>query len=189
MQRIELAGKVFGRLTVQEYVSNNKWKCLCNCGKSKIVASIALRRGLTKSCGCYRNEVSGNRARTHGMSRTPTYETWCKMVKRCTDPKADQYKWYGAEGITVCKRWLSFENFFADMGERPIGKTLDRINNKKGYTKANCRWATPSEQASNTRRSVRFEGKTIQEWSDELGIKYDTLSYRLRKHGTVFLKG
>jgi hypothetical protein len=110
------------------------------------------------------------------------------MRKRCTDKTHEHYKYYGAVGITVCDRWqTSFENFFADMGERPKGKTLDRINSKLGYTPDNCKWSTQKEQMNNTKRSVLFEGKTTQQWADELGLKYATVSYRLRKHGRVLM--
>lgn len=186
MQRIELTGKLFGRLTVQEYVGNHKWKCLCVCGKTAVVPSIALRYGTTKSCGCYRSEVLSAKAKTHGMSRTKTYETWCKMISRCTSPSAVQYKHYGKRGISVCPRWEKFENFLADMGTRPAGTTLDRINNDGNYEPSNCRWATQSEQTNNTRRSVRYEGKSLRQLSEETGIKYPTLTYRMRKFGTPF---
>ena len=108
------------------------------------------------------------------------------MRSRCTSPSTAQFKHYGGRGITVCERWESFENFLADMGERPIGKTLDRIDVDGNYEPSNCRWATQSEQMNNTHRSVKYQGKTLTEWSKELGVKYDTLSYRLRKHGSVF---
>ena len=110
------------------------------------------------------------------------------MRRRCNEVTHDQYKYYGGAGIKVCERWQdSFENFLADMGERPKGMTLDRKDPKGDYEPSNCRWATQKEQMNNTTRSVKFEGKTLTEWSEELGIKYDTLSYRLRKHGSVFL--
>lgn len=185
-QRIDIKGQRFGRYVVQEYVANNQWRCLCDCGVSKLVPSVELRSGRRKSCGCLRKEIAAENRTSHGYSGTPTYETWLKMRSRCTSPSTAQFKHYGGRGITVCERWESFENFLADMGERPIGKTLDRIDVDGNYEPSNCRWATQSEQMNNTHRSVKYQGKTLTEWSKELGVKYDTLSYRLRKHGSVF---
>ncbi len=184
-QRIELAGQKFGSLTATHYAGNNAWECICDCGVTKVIPSIALRRGLVKSCGCKRGEMISAHRTTHGMSRTPTYETWCKMIARCTKKNAVQYKYYGGRGITVCDRWLSFENFLTDMGVRPEGTSLDRIDNDGNYEPDNCRWATQTEQCNNTRRSVIYEGKTIKEWATILGISYAAVSWRLRKFGSV----
>lgn len=88
---------------------------------------------------------------THGMSRTPLYRVWDSMVRRCTNPSHKKWRLYGGRGITICERWLKFENFYADMGETPTGLTLDRIDNTKDYEPGNCRWATYSEQNKNRR--------------------------------------
>jgi hypothetical protein len=99
--------------------------------------------------------VSNTKPRyVHGQAkrRTRTYGTWVSMRVRCSNPNSRNYKWYGARGVTVCERWSSFENFLADMGERPEGRTLDRINNDLGYEPGNCRWATPKEQIANQRK-------------------------------------
>lgn len=187
-QRVDITNTKFGSLTVLKYLDKSKWLCLCDCGNETAVASFALRKGITSTCGCATGQLISKSLTTHGMSRTPTYQTWLSMKRRCYEVTAQNYKHYGAKGIAVCDRWLhSFENFLADMGERPEGKTLDRIDRAKNYEPSNCRWATQSEQMNNTGRSVSFEGKTLKEWSKELGINYDTLSYRLRKHGSVFL--
>ena len=128
----------------------------------------------------------GNRNRTtHGMTESPEYNTWKGMKARCTNPKATGYDRYGGAGIMVCKRWLeSFENFLEDMGARPEGKTLERVDGTKGYTRGNCRWATKSEQCNNRRGNVKltYGGVTmgVFQWARKLGIKPATLKNRLR---------
>lgn len=109
------------------------------------------------------------------------------MRQRCLNPHVFGYKRYGGRGISVCDRWLnSFENFFADMGERPAGKTLERIENDLGYSPNNCRWATHKEQSANTSRShwLTFAGKTmiLSDWSRELGISRSVLSLRAKRN-------
>ena len=115
----------------------------------------------------------------HGMSGTPTYLTWRHMIRRCTNPSDPGFKNYGGRGITVCKRWRKFGNFLKDMGVRPEGKTIERINNNAGYTKTNCRWATRAEQAMNQRsnRLLTHQNKTqpASAWAREVKINYHTL--------------
>jgi hypothetical protein len=127
----------------------------------------------------------GHAQRNH---HTPTYRAWSSMKTRCYNPKHKYYKYYGGRGIVVeDPRWLDkrygFKNFMTDMGEKPTGLTLERINNNKGYCKANCRWATRKEQANNIRsnRILEFNGekKTIAQWGEALGIPCQTLMYRL----------
>jgi hypothetical protein len=122
---------------------------------------------------------------THGQSKTPTWRTWAGMRNRCNNPNNQKYPAYGGKGIKVCERWGSFENFVADMGERPSPKhSIDRIDNTGHYTPENCRWATPTEQANNksTNRCVTFLGEslTVAEWSRRTGIPYFTLMYRIK---------
>lgn len=159
--KIDLKGQVFGYLTVlcktSNYLTFTRWLCRCVCGKEVIAQTRHLRGGEVKSCGCKSNEMrSLNGNATHRMSDTPTYKTWKMMWQRCTNPTYDKYDYYGGRGIKVCERWKEFENFLEDMGERPEGKTLDRIDSDGDYEKSNCRWATREEQVDNRRNNVYF---------------------------------
>lgn len=114
----------------------------------------------------------------HGMCGTPTYVTWVGMMQRCTNPNHEAYPEYGGAGIDVCESWRDFQNFLAEMGERPEGKTLERVSNKLGYNKANCEWATPMKQARN-RKSNRLitiggETKCVTEWNEHFKLKHGT---------------
>lgn len=152
-----LRGEKFGRLEVIGETKHRtrqgsiKWMCQCDCGKQIIVDTSSLKNGNTQSCGCLRLDRLRKKITTHGMSDTPTYNSWCGMLARCNNSKNPRYEDYGNRGIKVCERWSSFDNFLKDMGERPKGKTIDRIDNNLGYGLNNCKWATLSEQQRNTR--------------------------------------
>jgi hypothetical protein len=125
-----------------------------------------------------------------GGGKSPTYNTWCSMIQRCTLPTCKDFKRYGARGIIVCGRWLIFENFLTDMGERPIGKTIDRYPNAAGnYEPGNCRWATPQEQSENRRntRNYTLDGKTqtLTAWERELGLAIGTIWHRINKGWSI----
>jgi len=155
---IDLAGKTFGYLTVVKRVNKEKpkqvyWLCKCKCGNETVVQSGNLRTGSTKSCGCYGKEVARKQQTKHGLYYHPMYKTYNNIKQRCTNPKHKDYYLYGERGISVCNRWLeSFKYFLEDMGERPEGKTVDRINNYGNYEPTNCRWATHKEQRANQRK-------------------------------------
>lgn len=198
---IQLAGQVFGDLTVIEPTprrqhGNVVWACSCACGHRVEVNANKLRFGITKSCGCRKGRVATERniARTkHGHAKTrkqsPTYRTWQSMIARCTKRDAEQYPNYGGRGIKVCDRWTSFENFLADMGERPKGMTLDRKDNEGNYEPSNCRWATSKQQCNNRRGNFVLEWngvtKTLSEWADDLGVGRSSLRERLRDGWSV----
>ena len=189
---MDLTGDRYGRLTVIELAKVDSrgrrfWLCKCDCGNEKIASSVNLRGGCTVSCGCRRKETLEEFKQIvtkHGKRYSGVYGSWRAMKRRCNDKKYPQYYNYGGRGITYSTEWESFENFYKDMGDRPEGMTLDRIDNDKSYSKENCRWATKEEQMNNTRCSTHIEyhgeTKSITEWSKELGMDRHTFEYRLK---------
>lgn len=193
----DLTGERFGKLTV---ISRNispaslakkraMWDCICVCGRSKIVDTNKLKLGRVKSCGCglFRSNTSrfGSRE-VHGMSKTALYRTWNNMLNRCLREKDARYDDYGGRGITVCEDWLSFSNFYRDMGYPPGPRySIDRVDNDLGYSKANCKWSSRKEQARNKRSSRVLEidgvAKNLVDWSSESGICHATILYRIKK--------
>lgn len=121
-----------------------------------MVVTQGLLSGKTKSCGCLNREITSRAKTKHGKCGSETYSTWVGMKTRCNNPKSSNFKYYGGRGITYDPRWESFENFLEDMGERPEGMTLDRIDVNGNYCKDNCRWATKQEQARNSRERKRY---------------------------------
>ena len=152
MRLIDVLNQRFGRLVVQQRIVG-KWRCLCDCGNVKDARGCDLQSGQIRSCGCLHREVCGNLHRSHGHSvnweHTPTYHSWHAMKQRCLNPNSTHYNRYGGRGITVCNRWKYFLNFLHDMGERPEGKELSRIDEAQGYEPGNVVWETHLE---NTQR-------------------------------------
>lgn len=188
----DLTGRKYGMLTVVSYqhtkimwkIYHSFWECMCECGKMVIRDGAYLRRGSTTSCGCIRGQ--GVNVKKHGMHKSGEYKSWAGMKDRCYNPKNSGWQDYGGRGISVCERWMSFQNFFEDMGLKPSpNHTVDRRNNDLGYFPGNCKWATKTEQANNRRNSrfVWFNGKqiTIAQVCKLTGVNHQTLRKRLNK--------
>lgn len=181
---MELSGVRFGRLIAVQKATSGKraaWHCVCDCGAEVVKAQGDLRSGDTTSCGCARRDANIRRNTKHGLTSTPTYRKWQGMWKRVRSPHAHGNACYA--GTTVCKRWAKFENFLADMGEAPVGYSLDRINNRKGYMPSNCRWVPLSEQARNTRRLRFFNGVHVSKAARDAGLAPDVVFDRINKLG------
>lgn len=186
---IDLTGKKFGRLTVIERAENKNgrimWKCQCECGKIVIIQNYNLKSGHTKSCGCYRKD--NPQGKTHNKSNTRLYTIWENIKQRCYNPNNNRYKNYGARGITVCDKWKEFMPFYnwAMANGYRDDLTIDRIDVNGNYEPSNCRWATPKEQANNTRqnRMITYNGKTqtLAQWADEMNIDYRALWARINQ--------
>lgn len=191
-RKIDLAGQRFGRLLIKQEngrssAGNILWLCVCDCGNVSTVNSNNLRNGSIRSCGCFAREQAKIAHTTHGMKGTPIYTTWAAMNSRCTNLNDPAFSYYGERGIMVCERWgKSFENFYADMGNKPKGMSIERLNNNLGYSPTNCCWADSKTQNRNSRntRFIEYKGevKCIAEWAEELGINYGTLYFRLCNH-------
>jgi hypothetical protein len=161
MRAIDIAGQRYGMLVVLERAGNNGsgksiWTCRCDCGRISTPTSNNLRSGAARSCGCQVVEAVIERNQKHGLSGTGAYSSWKAMKKRCLNPDDSNYADYGGRGITVCVRWIeSFDNFFHDMGPRPPGRSVERINVNGNYEPDNCYWATAKQQRANQRRNQK----------------------------------
>lgn len=195
MNRIDITGQNFARLTVIKRSKRDKWRkylwlCKCNCGQETLVTSFALKSGHTKSCGCLKKE---GRPIIHGhfinKKHSHTYSTWSHMIQRCTNKKNKDYSRYGGRGITIYEKWLKFQNFLEDMGIAHENCQIDRINNNLGYYPGNCRWVTAKQNCRNrrTNRLITFNGETkcLMDWTEEFNVKYDLVRYRLNRGWSI----
>lgn len=179
-------GQRFTRLVVKERVGSSRyWICVCDCGIAIHARKDGLLLNRTKSCGCLHREQARAKATKHGYEKRPEYRIWQGMKTRCGNPKVQDYHRYGGRGIKVCERWLKFENFLEDMGDRPSPRhSIDRINNDLGYSPSNCRWALPDIQYRNksTSRVISYNGQSLclAQWERFFGKKKGVITARLR---------
>lgn len=193
--KYNLSGLRFGRLMVVRHVGSRHkdsvYACICDCGAYVEARASRMKSGNVKSCGCLNAEqrpfIAKKEIRSPASSdvRSGAYASWMSMHRRCYVESASHFERYGGRGIVVCERWKSFQNFLSDMGEKPEGKSLDRINNSGNYEPTNCRWATHIEQSNNRDNNVRisFMGidQTMQQWSREPGaVSAQLIRVRLR---------
>ncbi len=190
---VDLTGKTFNRLTALSCVpvktENGKrtrinWRCRCVCGAESLVRGNALMSGATKSCGCLHTEVITTHGATRGGAMPRTYGNWVGMKSRCSSPSDPNWDRYGGRGITVCERWQDFANFLADMGEKPPGLSLERVDNNAGYSPDNCIWADHKTQCRN-RRSTPF----ITLCGNRLPLMTACERYNVRYHAVWARKG
>lgn len=199
-QPLNTAGDRFGKLVLLAPVEPDehgrgkghaRWRCLCDCGTTRIVRQNALRRGNTRSCGCLHRETVGALKRSHGKRQTPEYRIWAHLKARCLTPTDPKYPDYGGRGITVCERWRDdFAAFLADMGPRPSpDHSIERKDNDGPYSPENCVWATRTTQGANKRNNRRYtlNGEThhLTEWARRTGLPYFTLRARMRQGWSV----
>lgn len=183
---LNIEGQRFNRMLVisradSDKNGNARWNCVCDCGEERTVHSQSLRNGSTQSCGCLNKD---SRPVKHGASGEPVYKAWHGMIQRCTNKGHHKWHRYGGRGITVCERWLKFENFIEDMGTRPVGMSVDREDNNGNYEPGNCRWATPLQQGSNRSTNVYVliddELLTLSSAARRFGIHKSTVMNRIR---------
>jgi hypothetical protein len=190
---IDLTGKRFERLYVIKLAKTDKrayWHCLCDCGSEKIISSHSLVRGLTKSCGCLKEERSRQLNRKHGLTtkNNRLYHIWFGIKERCYNKKHPHYHRYGGRGIILCSEWHDYPVFYnwALSHGYDDNLTIDRKNNDEGYSPDNCRWADKKGQNRNLSNNVFITvngiTKLLVEWSEETGINASTIRGRIR-HG------
>lgn len=187
---IDETGSEFGYLKVIRRAGRDNsgaalWLCRCVCGEEREISGPALRAGRNKSCGC-KSPRFKPKDPDQVVTNKRAYRIWAGMIARCSSRSAGKSRrLYYEKGIRVCDRWKKFANFYEDMGDPPDSMSIDRIDGSKGYFKDNCRWATPKQQANNmsSNHIIEYAGKsqTVSQWADELGLKPNTLLYRIRR--------
>jgi hypothetical protein len=186
---IDLTGQRFHDVTVKEISGRNKhggilWKCVCDCGSEVVLNGDSLKSGNTKSCGCRKAHKNSETTKADTL-----YKSWRGMMRRCYEKSHHAYNRYGGRGISVCDSWHDYLAFSGDMGARPEGMTLDRIDNDGGYSPENCKWSSKSEQAKNrSKRETRAkryecsgESLTIYQWAEKTGVPHYTLRMRIKR--------
>ena len=182
----DISGTRFGRLVVGTRTDNSasgaaRWRVLCDCGVEKAVQGSTLTAGGTVSCGCYAREQAIKRNTTHGGTSSFEFSAWTSMRRRCLDKKHVAYERYGGQGITICERWGGFSFFLQDMGVCPFPHgSIDRLDNKKGYSAENCRGLLKSEQSKYRGNVVWLDGMTLPDAAHKHGIKETTLRRRVK---------
>lgn len=196
---IDLTGEKFGRLVVIKRIGKDKsgniiWLCRCDCKTEKIIRGASLKNKTTRSCGCLNKEKIIERQTKHGHwtsgKASKSYNAWSHIKQRCTNISDPSYHRYGGRHISICKRWLKFENFLDDMGEPPTrDHSIDRIDNNGNYCKDNCRWATSEQQARNRRNNklITCNGKTqlLIEWAKETRISHTVILWRIKRGWSI----
>lgn len=192
MTFIDISGEKYGRLTAikrlpKENDEKTKWLCKCDCGEVSEVNLSDLRAGKTKSCGCFRRELTSKMRESHKKTDTRLYSIWSSMKTRCYNPKSESYPDYGGRGIKVCDKWKeNFEEFYhwANKNGYREHLTLDRIENDENYCPENCRWATGLQQGRNKRNNIIIKinnsERLLLEWCEIFGIRYDIVYGRIR---------
>lgn len=195
---LDLSGNTYGKLSVVGLHSKSAdkrlsfWDCECECGTKKVVRGDSLKSGKSRSCGCLSVAI----ATSHGMHGTPFYKAWVSMKQRCLNEKCPSYSNYGGRGITVCRRWVKFENFHKDMYPTYAkGLQLDRKNNNGNYTPSNCRWVTSSENSKNRRNSSDVQSshpyvsysKKSRKWT--LALRFNTEEEAVSAYERYFGEG
>jgi hypothetical protein len=201
MKALDLLGQRFGRLLVigkgpTNRFNHSTWKCLCDCGMESVTETQKLRSGHSQSCGCAFREKIGKVQFRHGAcvgELTPEYRSWSAMIDRCENSRSADFADYGGRGIRVCDRWRQdFAAFRADMGPRPKGSSIDRLDNDRGYEPENCAWRTPRQQARNKRNTLRVtlpDGSLVvlSEYAELHGVDYHCM-YARHIRGQPLLK-
>jgi len=205
---IDITGQKFGRLTAIKlaYIKNNMsfWYCICECGTRKIIMSRNLRKGISKSCGCYKSEIKaremaiiGKKNMTHGDGgighRARLYSIWVSMVCRCKNKTSRNYKNYGGRGIIVCPEWRDYTVFkeWALLNGYAENLSIDRIDVNGNSCPENCRWTTMKVQQNNKRNNyhitINGETKTAAEWADKNGISRPAVYARLKRGNNTII--